>query len=245
VSTIASYESLVGPFFRFFPKIHFRQITQANFEEFEEINIKQRELSVAYKRQLVNALKRFWECYDYRFSFQCSQLELPSREEYVPDTLSEHDVRSLLACATDLRRELMLTLIYAFGLRSNELREIRLRDFSLGKKRLTLRAGTRGLRRVMFEENLKGKLHEYLVAYHPNVFLFESRPGTPYTQRRIQQICSEAGQAADLGKRVSPAVLRQSFGMHMLKNGARVETVQWLMGHRHIKSTERYVQAVR
>ena len=92
------------------------------------------------------------------------------------------------------------------------------------------------------------KLAEYNRLYKPKVWLFERRPGEPFTEsivsKRLKAAAQEAkaaAQEAGITKRIYPHLLRHSFATHLLEQGTDIKIVKELMGHNNIKTTERYV----
>ena len=92
------------------------------------------------------------------------------------------------------------------------------------------------------EENLLELLRVYWKRYRPRTWLFPGRnPGRPTTQQTIWRICHQARAAAHLSKPISPHTLRQCFATHLLEDEMDLRRIQVLLGHRHLKTTAKYL----
>lgn len=243
-NTVSSYESLVRPFFKHFPDHHFRDIRYHHYVQFEEEKLINKEFSISYKRQLINALRLFSACFEHRFHFDLHNVAMPQREDYSPEALSLVDIQSMINGAHDLKQRTILACLYNLGLRTSELVNIRIRDIDYDYQYLKINMDGKISRRLRCSDEMLRKFDQYLNEFSPSYYLFESRDGVRYTERRIQQICSAAAINASVNRKVSPAVLRQSLGVHLLRKGVDVRTVQKMLGHRHLKSTERYTYGI-
>ncbi|MBI1266688.1 MAG: tyrosine-type recombinase/integrase [Cryomorphaceae bacterium] len=244
VNTVSSYESLVRPFFKHFPDQHFRDIRHLHYLQFEEEKLINKEFSISYKRQLINALRLFSACFGDRFHFNLHEVPMPHREDYSPEALSLLDFQSMIKGTADLKQRTILACLYNLGLRTSELVNIRICDIDYDYQNLKIQSDGKVNRRLRCSDEMLRKFDQYLNEFSPSYYLFESRDGVRYTERRIQQICSAAAINANVKRKVSPAVLRQSMGVHLLRKGVDVKTVQKMLGHRHLKSTERYTYGI-
>lgn len=243
-NTVSSYESLVRPFFKHFPHLHFRNIGYSEYVLFESEKLVKHEFSVSYKRQLINALRLFTTCFENRFHLELDRISMPQRDEYIPEPLSLTDIHTMLNNTADLKQKTILTCLYHLGLRTSEVVNIRIHDIDFNYQFLKIYNDDKLSRRLHCKSEILKTLEHYFNEFSPAYFLFESRPGVRYTERRIQQICASAAEGACMNRKVSPAILRQSLGVHLLTDGVDVRTVQKMLGHRHLKSTERYTYGI-
>ena len=96
-------------------------------------------------------------------------------------------------------------------------------------------------RYTLLSRPLMKKLTEYNRLYKPKVWLFEHRPGEPFTESIVSKRLKAAAREAGITKRIYPHLLRHSFATHLLEQGTDIKIVKELMGHNNIKTTERYV----
>ncbi len=184
------------------------------------------------------------------------RLPAPRKRRPLPRVLSEADVERLLASPgtttpRDLRDRAMLELLYASGLRVTEL--CALRTGQLDLRRGLVRVMGKGSRERIVPVGAKAlaALRDYLEQgrseLHPRGdTLFPGRAGRPMTRQNFWVQLRRLGQAAGIeAERLSPHVVRHSFATHLVEHGADLRTVQQLLGHRDISTTEIYTHVAR
>jgi len=191
-----------------------------------------------------------------------AMVSTPKLAKLLPHALSEHEVESLLdnafgTGARDLRDRAILELLYASGVRVAELVGADLGDLELS------RAAEDGMLRVLGKGRKERlvpigskavlALHGYLKTRHAlqperpgrgaaaaRDALFLNARGGRLTDRSVRRILKERLRAAALMQRVSPHTLRHSFATHMLNAGADLRSIQELLGHASLSTTQRY-----
>ena len=184
-------------------------------------------------------------------------IEAPRTASTLPEFLSRSEVdRLLAACAgasgEALRDRAMLELLYATGLRVSELVNLKLREINLGVGYLmTLGKGGKE-RLVPIGETAREQVEIYLEeARHKqdptnrNPFLFLSRLGDAMTRQAFWNIIKKRTRIAEIRKNISPHTLRHSFATHLLENGADLRSVQLMLGHADLSSTQIYTHVTR
>jgi len=161
----------------------------------------------------------------------------------VPVTLSTDEVGRLLAAVPGLRERAAMEVAYAGGLRLNEVLSLKLTD--IDSERMVLRVdqgkGKRD-RNVMLSPALLETLRAYWKESRPRVWLFPGQGGErPLHPTVIQRAFRLAKQQAGITKAVSFHSLRHSFATQLLESGVNVRTIQALLGHRSLGSTQRYI----
>jgi integrase/recombinase XerC len=181
---------------------------------------------------------------------------MPKRPKTLPRFLTAEDAGRLVeapdpASPAGRRDRAILEVLYGSGLRVSELCGLDVGDLELGEGTLRVRQGKGGKDRVVPVGGLAtAALHEYLEArpmlrhprsgaQHPQA-LFLSQRGARLTARSVARLvdrgCLQAGTAA----RVSPHALRHSCATHMLDEGADLRTIQEILGHASLQTTQRY-----
>ena len=170
----------------------------------------------------------------------------------LPHTLSGDDVRKLLAQPDakeplGLRDQAMLELLYATGLRVSELLTLEMQQLDFQGNFLTVKGKGSKVRAVPFGKWARQKLLDYingprlqLSKGRPNVFVFINRSGRPLTRQRFWKLIRGHALAAGIEKRVTPHTLRHSFATHLLEGGADLRSVQSMLGHADISTTQIY-----
>lgn len=180
-----------------------------------------------------------------------------SRGVQLPKTLSQEDVTTLLdlgAVSTpeDLRDRAMLELLYATGLRVSELvmAEVALVNLDVGYLRVTGKGSKQRL--VPMGERARGLLQQYLEEARPRLlkkrasrYVFVSRRGGPLTRQAFWKLLRRRAQRAGIKQVISPHMLRHSFATHLLEGGADLRSVQVMLGHANIATTQIYTHIER
>jgi len=146
------------------------------------------------------------------------------------------------------RDELMLELLYGCGIRNSELVGINVDDVRLAKDAILIRGKGKKERYVPFGEPASKALSMYLLARHEilsetkkltSALLINQRGGRLST-RSVGRIIKKIAVAKGLSPDVHPHTLRHAFGAHMLEEGADLRTIQELLGHKRLSTTQRY-----
>jgi integrase/recombinase XerD len=182
-------------------------------------------------------------------------LDSPRQGRRLPKLLSEADISALIAAAAKstspegLRLSAILELLYASGLRISELVALPLGAVARGQTFLTVRGKGGKERLVPIGAQARAALDAYLAARphflsegQPSRFLFPSRGVTGHlTRNRCGQLLKALALQAGLDPdKLSPHVLRHAFATHLLAHGADLRSVQQMLGHADIATTEIY-----
>jgi site-specific recombinase XerD len=152
----------------------------------------------------------------------------------LPRAKSEDEIASVIAAADTPRNRAILELLYATGLRVNELASLKLADLRLADCSLTVRCGKGGKDRVAI---FGSKAQEALAAY---VGKRQAGPLFGICSKMIWRIVARAAKRAGV-EGVSPHTFRHSFATHLLNRGTDVRFVQELLGHTSVSTTQRYL----
>lgn len=184
-------------------------------------------------------------------------VSMPQLGAPLPKSLSEADVEALLAApdtedTLGLRDRTMLEVLYATGLRVTELisltldeinlREGSLRVFGKGSKERLIPLGEEAI--AWLESYLK-TARALLLGGQPGDILFPSQRGTPMTRQTFWHRIKLHAQVAGIRTSLSPHTLRHAFATHLLNHGADLRTVQMLLGHTSLSTTQIYTHVAR
>ncbi|TVX82256.1 MULTISPECIES: site-specific tyrosine recombinase XerD [unclassified Corynebacterium] len=178
----------------------------------------------------------------------------PQQGEQLPDTLSVAEVESLLdSCAGDtpvgVRDRALLELLYATGARVSEVLALNVDDASElepGAGVLTVTGKGNKQRLVPVGSHAQDALQAYLVRVRPSFAtgkshaLFLNTRGGALSRQSAWTAIKQAAERAGVHKDISPHTLRHSFATHLLEGGADVRTVQELLGHASVTTTQIY-----
>jgi site-specific recombinase XerD len=171
----------------------------------------------------------------------------------LPPVLAPDEIRRVLACATSLKAQTMLTLAYGCGLRAGEV--VRLRAGDIDSEQMIIRvvqSKGRKDRHVMLPDEVLNLLRQWWKARpqeHDAGVAPERRwlfPGRsehrPLTTRQFGRLFKEAAADAGIRKPVTLHTLRHSFATHLLERGTDVRVIQALLGHDKLETTARYTR---
>lgn len=231
------------------------QISEETIQEF--IYAISKQLNARSQARIISGLKSFFNYLvfeDYRSDNPLELIETPKTGRKLPDTLSIEEIDTLIN-AIDLssnegeRNRAMLETLYGCGLRVSELVSLKISDlfFEEGFVKIT---GKGNKQRFVPVGNLTQK---YILLYKDNVrshvpikkvfedTLFLNRRGGQLTRAMIFTIIKDLATKINLSKTISPHTLRHSFATHLLENGADLRSIQLMLGHESITTTEIYV----
>ncbi len=240
-STVKTYIMAITTFLRFIKPKTSSEATNNDMRQFVNSYMIPRNLSFSYQNQAINAAKLFFKT--IRGSLLITEhLDRPRHEHKLPNVLSKEEVGLILKVSTNMKHRMMLTVIYACGLRRGEL--LNLRPVHIDSKRhllLIINGKGRKDRVVPISDNLIELLREYYRYYRPRVWLFEGQyPGEQYSEKSIQSVLKIALRKARISKPVTLHWLRHSYATHLLESGTDLRYIQELLGHRSSKTTEIY-----
>lgn len=180
-----------------------------------------------------------------------SVIESPRVPGKLPNVLSAADVDALLSAPagsslTDIRDRAMLQLLYATGLRVSELVSLKLSDINLQAGYLLTSGKGEKERLIPVGEAARQAVADYLAASRRGAapsesrFLFLSRLSEKMSRQAFWNMVKKRALEAGIMKSISPHTLRHSFATHLLENGADLRSVQMMLGHADLATTQIY-----
>lgn len=200
------------------------------------------------------------------FNYECMQacirrnpaesLHAPKVEKKAPVILSVDQVSALLAQPSgqtpkEIRDKAILALLYATGIRVSELVGIQMEDINMNIGFLVCRDGERE-RTIPFGRSAKAALEEYLEHARNELlrgkgsdYFFVNCTGGAMSRQGFWKIIKYYGEKAGIEEDITPHTLRHSFAVHLLENGADLRSIQEMLGHADISSTQIYTHVVK
>lgn len=180
-------------------------------------------------------------------------LKPPKIEKKPPVILTVEEINLLLEqpngiTPKDIRDKAMLELLYATGIRVSELIELKVKDVNLSMNFLQCHDGKKD-RVIPFTNETKDALENYLfhsrdvMCNGDQEYLFTNCQGAPMTRQGFWKIIKYYSAKAGIKKDITPHTIRHSFAMHLVNNGADLKSVQEMLGHSDISTTQIYVKA--
>lgn len=209
--------------------------------------------TIARKLAAIKAFYRFMTAEGYMDANPAEVVEAGTKGIKLPRVLSEDEVVRLLnqpdiTTAEGFRDRTMLEVLYATGMRVSELINLTLERVDLNMKYI-IAFGKGSKERIVplgsvaaeFLQQYLGKVRPKLTHEDRNTnIVFLAFGGHELTRQRFWQIIRGYGRKANINKALTPHILRHSFATHLLDNGADLRSVQELLGHSDISTTQIY-----
>jgi len=224
---------------------HYRQspdqLTQDEIRSYL-LHLEKRGLSASSRNVAISGLKFF---YHQILGWNEKQLFIPPRKRawQLPEVLGQKEVERLLLAAGKSRDRCLLMMAYATGLRVSEL--VRLKVSAIDSERMMVRVEQgkgRKDRYTILSQRLLLELRSYWKEHRSPTYLFPNGKRGPISINYAQRIYNLAKQKAGIHKGRGIHTLRHCFATHLLEAGVDLRTIQTLLGHNSMGSTERYLQ---
>jgi len=229
--------------------LHFKRIA-IDLEE-EQINGYLQHLltgnrpSKSYFKHTVYGLRYLFRIFDR----EDKVVKLPSlkHKNKLPVVLNHSECKLLFRSGKILKHRVMLSLIYSAGLRSQEVRNLKLFDIDYGRMMIHIRQTKYNKDRyVPLSSYMVRGLRKYINAYHPKEYLFNGKSiGSKLSPRGVQWAMKQAVKVAGISKAATVHTLRHSFATHLLEYGMDIDTLRKLLGHAHLTTTMVYLHVAR
>eukprot|EP01047_Picozoa_sp_COSAG01_P000210 COSAG01_NODE_3_length_63519_cov_1591.007663_28_plen_301_part_00 len=204
-------------------------------------------------RQL-SSLRSFWEYLCQKGLQQQNPWKIlasPKIKQQLPKVVSSKTMQNFLNAlpiktATDLRNKSICELLYSSGLRVSELCNIKINDINWSKQEILIKGKGNKERWIFYGNTAKRWLQQYLESSRckwqkeHSVHLYLNPYGSPLSVRTIQRIIKQNSRAQELGDHITPHTLRHCFATDLYEGGADLSTVQELLGHSNLSSTQLY-----
>jgi integrase/recombinase XerD len=204
--------------------------------------------SFSYQNQFVNAVKSYCRYKSIQLDWT-KTLERPQRQKILPKVISKEKVKLIIDGPSNLKHRLMLSLIYACGLRRSELLKIKPEHIDSDRNLLLIK-NSKGYkdRVVPLPDSLIINLREYYKRQRPRPinYLFEGvKPGIAYSPSSLAKVFQRAIIKCNMPKYYTLHSLRHSYATHLLESGTDLRVIQSLLGHSSSKTTEIYTHVSR
>lgn len=239
-------------------------LNENNIRKYSEIEYQDIRLYINYLYELkynnktisrhVSALRSFFKYLKVNNVINNNPLVLisnPKLEKKLPKYLNYGDIQKLLKAFDNnnyigLRNSLILEMLYSTGIRVSEITNIELKDISIIDRNIKITGKGNKERIVYFGTECLNLLNLYLKKSYPKLninnknYLLLSKTGKKINDREIRTIVDNAAKIAGIEMKISPHVLRHTFATHMLNAGADLRSVQELLGHENLSTTQIY-----
>lgn len=166
-------------------------------------------------------------------------IPLAKERARLPEYLTQEEVKRLFDAISNSKHKLMVTLLYATGMRVSELVNLKVKHFHFESKYGWVRNGKGGKDRMfIIPERLRGELQRWIQQHNltSESWLFKGY-SSHMTTSSVREILKSARKRARITKHIHPHMLRHSFATHLIENGYAVTDVQPLLGHKNLETT--------
>ena len=260
-NTIISYKQELEKFFNFLDK---NNLTASDADENIILDFikseSKRGNSQSTQSHIISVLKSFYKflLIDEKVDVNpVSQIAYPKRWKTLPKYLSIDEVSQLLELPNlntklGLRDKAILELMYATGLRISEVVNLKLENIYFEESFLRILGKGNKERIVPFGKIASKHMKEYLQKSRPQLlkqgvsdFVFLNRSGNKLTRQGLWKVIKGYGKKIGISNKLSPHVLRHSFATHLVEKGADLRSIQMMLGHSNITTTEIYTYIAR
>ncbi len=229
--TIDNYLSTIRDFLSFTNKppgdITMKDVRQYQIHLKKEKNLEKN--SRVFKANILKYLFKFLKKEEIQ-----NNIKIPGKEKKERIYLTEDEIKKLINAAKNDSEKLILNIIYSSGVRVSEFVTLRKKDINFDDMLALVKGKGNKERTVILSNTAIKQLLKYAENINYEDLLF------PITTRGIQKMVTRCADRAKIKKKVSPHILRHSFATHLLEHGEGIRSVQSMLGHASIATTEIY-----
>jgi len=189
-----------------------------------------------------SALRKYFRevlCIDWSLK----KMPRPRKERSLPQIISIQDVTKLINSASTYKHQIFITFIYSTGLRLSEATNVTFADIDRHRLQIRVRKGKGAKDRyISIPASLLDILTEYYYRLKPKKYLFNGfKKGEAYCTSSGQWTMRQARKRSKISKQASVHTLRHAYATHHLEAGTDLVYIKQQLGHKHLKTTERYI----
>jgi len=261
-ATIESYSGDLAKFLRFLASHKIQQISDADSAVILKylLFLRDKKIGARSRARHLVTIRGFYKflVHEKELTKDPARLiDLPKSGLKLPDVLSVDEIKAMLnapdiASSKGLRDAAMLELLYAAGLRVSELIHVKIQDVNLevgfvrtlgkGSKERVVPIGTYAKQRI---SDYLANARPLLLKHHTSHYLFVAHAGRPMTRQAFWKLIKKYSVVAGIEKEIKPHSFRHSFASHLLEGGADLRSVQMMLGHVDISTTQIYTHVAR
>lgn len=235
----------------------FTQVTETNLNSYV-LHLEKNHMSPATVSRSIASLRSF-----YRYMMKekkidtdpTERLKPPKVDKHAPEILTKEEIKLLLqqpdtSTPKGIRDKAMLELLYATGIRVSELIHLGVKDLNLQMGYIT--CSERGRERnipfgasvLKAEKQYLQEARDVLLKGRESDILFTNCQGNPMSRQGFWKVLKVYVKDAKIEKDITPHTLRHSFAMHQLQDGKDLKTIQEMLGHADLSTTQSYMESL-
>lgn len=256
-NTIESYKKDLNDFFIYINDLEINNIQETNHNILVDYitTLFDKNYSKSTISRKISTLKSFYKFLyikDYTSENKASLITLPKKERKIPEYLNKEEINQFFLSFNDdnlinSRNKIMVLFMYLTGLRVSELVNLKISQLYLNDKYIRIIGKGSKERFIPINDLLIEPLNQYLKITRLNIlefnysdYLFINKNGKPITRQGFFKIIKKQALLAMINKNISPHTIRHSFATHLINNGVDLRSVQILLGHSDISTTQIY-----
>lgn len=257
LNTIKSYRSDLKKFEFYLSKTSAKKLSFINPEIVREFLYEQsKRVSAKTQGRIISTLKTFFNFLVLEKLINDSPIEnidYPKIDSKIPLVLSTDEIDKIISCAFSkkfgLRNQTIIEIMYSCGLRVSEVTEMKISNIFFDESLIKILGKGNKERFIPLSITAKKLLYNYIKYNRKNLsqdkqsvdIIFLNNRGKKLTRVMVYNIINDAALEAKINKKVSPHTLRHSFATHLIENGADIISIQKMMGHENVVTTEKYL----
>ena len=215
-----------------------------------------KKVSAKTQGRIISTLKTFFNFLVLEKLINDSPIEnidYPKIDSKIPLVLTTYEIDKLISCAFSkkfgLRNQTIIEIMYSCGLRVSELTEMKISNIFFDESLIKILGKGNKERFIPLSSTAKKLLYNYITYNRKNLsqdkqsidIVFLNNRGKKLTRVMVYNIINDAALEAKINKKISPHTLRHSFATHLIENGADIISIQKMMGHENVVTTEKYL----
>ena len=257
VNTIKSYRSDLKKFEFYLSKTSAKKLSFIGPEIVREFLYEQsKRVSAKTQGRIISTLKTFFNFLVLEKLINDSPIEnidYPKIDSKIPLVLTTDEIDKLISCAFSkkfgLRNQTIIEIMYSCGLRVSEVTEMKISNIFFDESLIKILGKGNKERFIPLSGTAKKLLYNYIEYNRKNLsqdkqsidIVFLNNRGKKLTRVMVYNIINDAALDAKINKKISPHTLRHSFATHLIENGASIISIQKMMGHENVVTTEKYL----
>lgn len=235
--SVRNYVSSIGKFLKHFEK----EATKPSEISAEKIKVFLGEFKNPYTHKAyLCSIKLFYDKIGKQ-PRKLDDVEYPKTSQRLPIVLSQNEIQRMFDVCENLKHRVILSLLYACGLRVSELINLRWKDIDRENKVIHIIHGKGDKdRSVMLPDNIIAILEKYYREYKSKEYVLNGQFDVKYSKTSVLQVMKQLSSKAGIKKHVHTHLIRHCFATHMVENGIDINKIQILLGHSNVKTTMIY-----
>ena len=257
INTIKSYRSDLNKFEFFLTKTGAKKLSFIDPEIVREfLYDESKRVNAKTQGRIISTLKTFFNFLVLEKLISDSPMEnidYPKIDSKIPLVLSTDEIDKIISSAFSkkygLRNQAIIEIMYSCGLRVSELTEMKISNIFFDESLIKILGKGNKERFIPLSSIAKELLYNYIkynrkkLSYDKQSvdIVFLNNRGKKLTRVMVYNIINDAALEAKINKKISPHTLRHSFATHLIENGADIISIQKMMGHENVVTTEKYL----